>query len=62
MLEVTESDFALLNSGTLRSDRIHPKGEFKIKDLFAILPLIDPVVVVKVTGLFVFVCSQSMLV
>ncbi|KAJ8302993.1 hypothetical protein KUTeg_019389 [Tegillarca granosa] len=50
MLETTKADVALLNSGTFRSDRIHPKGVFKLRDLLTILPLVDPLVVIKVTG------------
>jgi len=50
MLRSTEADVALLNSGTLRSDRIHPRGEFRLRDLMSILPMIDSLVVVAVTG------------
>ncbi|XP_072461140.1 mannosylglucosyl-3-phosphoglycerate phosphatase-like [Notamacropus eugenii] len=50
MLEATRADVALLNSGTLRSDRIHPAGDFTLHDLLAILPIVDPVLVVRVTG------------
>jgi len=50
MLRSTEADVALLNSGTLRSDRIHPCGEFRIRDIMAILPMIDSLVVIAVTG------------
>ena len=50
MLSATDSDIALLNSGTLRSDRVHPRGNFKLKDLLSILPLVDPVVVLEITG------------
>ncbi|RWS24370.1 trifunctional nucleotide phosphoesterase protein YfkN-like protein [Leptotrombidium deliense] len=50
MLSSTHSDLAILNSGTLRSDRIHLKGEFKLRDLVAIMPAIDPMVVLSVTG------------
>lgn len=28
---VTQADVGLVNSGTLRSDTIHPPGEFKMK-------------------------------
>lgn len=28
---VTQADISLLNSGTLRSDVIHPAGDFKMK-------------------------------
>ncbi|XP_038621776.1 mannosylglucosyl-3-phosphoglycerate phosphatase-like isoform X1 [Tachyglossus aculeatus] len=51
MLEATRADIALLNSGgTLRSDRIHPAGDFTMHDLLAILPIVDPVLVVRATG------------
>lgn len=50
MLMSTEADVAILNSGTLRSDRIHPHGEFKIRDLMSILPMIDSLVVIAITG------------
>ena len=46
----TDSDLALLNSGTLRSDRIHPPGPFKLRDLSHILPMLDPLIVVEITG------------
>ncbi|XP_005099801.1 mannosylglucosyl-3-phosphoglycerate phosphatase [Aplysia californica] len=51
ILTATKSDCALLNSGTFRSDRVHPKGEFTIRDLLTILPLMDSLVVIKVSGL-----------
>lgn len=51
MLRSTEADVAILNSGTLRSDRIHQRGEFKIRDIMAILPMIDSLVVIAVTGM-----------
>ncbi len=50
MLEGVEAEVALLNSGTLRSDRVHPRGEFRMRDLLAILPMVDPVVVINITG------------
>nr|XP_054748733.1 snake venom 5'-nucleotidase-like [Lytechinus pictus] len=50
MLAVLEADVALLNSGTFRSDRIHPAGDFKKRDLLTLLPLIDPLMVLEVTG------------
>ena len=46
----TNADFALLNSGTLRSDQIHPAGPFFVKDLVSILPMIDPLVLVEING------------
>jgi len=50
MLTATEADVALLNSGTLRSDRVHPRGQFRMLDLMAILPMVDSLVVLVVTG------------
>ena len=50
MLGATHSDLAILNSGTLRSDRIHSKGPFKMRDLFQILPMLDPMIVLDVSG------------
>ncbi|XP_078337101.1 mannosylglucosyl-3-phosphoglycerate phosphatase-like [Crassostrea virginica] len=50
MLEISQADCALLNSGTFRSDRIHPKGWFKLRDLLTVLPLVDELVVIEVTG------------
>lgn len=50
MVACTNSDLALLNSGTLRSDRIHSAGKFKIRDLLTILPMMDPLIVIEITG------------
>lgn len=50
MLASTKADLAILNSGTLRSDRIHPKGNFTMRDLFNILGYIDPIAVLQATG------------
>jgi 2',3'-cyclic-nucleotide 2'-phosphodiesterase (5'-nucleotidase family) len=46
----TEADFALLNSGTLRSDDIHLAGPLKMKDLVSILPMADTLVVLGIRG------------
>ena len=35
---------------TKRSDQIHPAGPFFLKDLMTILPMIDPLVLLEVTG------------
>ena len=45
-----DTDVALLNAGTLRSDVVHPVGSFKLKDLMAILPMIDFITVLKISG------------
>ncbi|KAH9361871.1 hypothetical protein HPB48_003720 [Haemaphysalis longicornis] len=50
MLSSTHSDLAILNSGTLRSDRIHRKGAFTMRDLVTILPMMDPLIVLSATG------------
>ena len=52
MVAATEADFALINSGTFRSDTIHKAGIFTIKDLLLILPMIDPLVLVEADGKF----------
>jgi len=55
----TDSDLALLNSGTLRSDRIHAPGPFTLRDLNNILPMLDPLIVVEITGYFLMPFNQS---
>jgi len=50
MLRSEEADVAILNSGTMRSDRIHPHGEFKIRDVMTILPFMNSLVVLAVSG------------
>uniref|UniRef100_A0A8D0LB87 Ecto-5'-nucleotidase n=1 Tax=Sphenodon punctatus TaxID=8508 RepID=A0A8D0LB87_SPHPU len=50
MLEATHADVALLNSGTLRSNRVHPAGDFTMHDLLTILPIVDPLLAVRITG------------
>lgn len=52
MLAATHANVALYNSGTLRSDRIHPRGEFTMRDLVSILPMVDNLLVLKITGRF----------
>ena len=50
MLGAVEADCSFLNSGSLRSDCVHPTGEFRVRDLKKILPYLDENVVIKVTG------------
>ncbi|KAL3859708.1 hypothetical protein ACJMK2_009913 [Sinanodonta woodiana] len=50
ILEACPADCCILNSGTFRSDRIHKKGVFRLRDLLTILPLVDPLCVIKVSG------------
>jgi len=46
----TSTDVAILNSGTLRSDCIMPTGDLKMKDLVAILPMVDETIVIEMDG------------
>jgi 5'-nucleotidase len=46
------ADCAMINGGSLRSDKIHPEGVFKKRDLRAILPFGSELVAVKITGNF----------
>lgn len=46
----TRADVVLINSGSFRSDTVHPKGDFRLNDLMTILPIIDTVVTVLITG------------
>ena len=50
MLSCMNADVAILNSGTLRSDRIHKAGKFIMKDLMEILPMADNMCIILVTG------------
>ncbi len=50
ILEAVEADCCLLNSGSFRSDTLHPAGHFKIRDLKAILPYVDGLSVLAVSG------------
>ncbi|XP_071495996.1 mannosylglucosyl-3-phosphoglycerate phosphatase-like [Diadema antillarum] len=59
MLSVLEADVALLNSGTFRSDRVHSAGEFTKRDLMTLLPLIDPLMVLEVTGMQLYEALEN---
>lgn len=50
MLKAMDADVALLNAGTLRSDAIHPVGSFRLRDLVAILPMMDFITVLNISG------------
>jgi len=56
MLEAMDADIALLNAGTLRSDALHPVGSFRLKDLVAILPMIDCLTVLNISGKHSSIC------
>ncbi|KAG2499914.1 hypothetical protein HYH03_002202 [Edaphochlamys debaryana] len=44
------AEIAILNSGSLRSDMIHPKGKLKARDFVSILPMVDMTCVLECTG------------
>lgn len=50
LLAATGADLVILNSGTFRSDRIHPSGDFTLGDLVNVVPMQDPTIVILVTG------------
>ena len=50
IMSAVEADCALLNGGAFRSDRIHPAGPFKLRDLRDILSFESELVVVELTG------------
>mgnify|MGYP000678082639 CR=1 FL=1 len=45
-----DSDICILNSGTLRSDDTYGPGEIRVRDITAILPMEDMMVVLELTG------------
>lgn len=45
-----KTDVVVINSGTFRSDRIHPEGTLTKRDLIEILPMLDETVILQVTG------------
>lgn len=50
VLAATGADLVILNSGTFRSDRVHPAGPFTLGDLVNVVPMRDPMVVLSVSG------------
>jgi 5'-nucleotidase len=50
MRNEVESDFAILNAGTIRTDAIIPRGFFTMKDLFNLLPFEDLTCKTEITG------------
>ncbi|XP_053673374.1 snake venom 5'-nucleotidase [Anopheles nili] len=49
-LAATGADCVIINSGTFRSDQLHPAGPFTMRDLINIIPMQDPLLVCEVTG------------
>lgn len=50
VLAATNADCVLINSGTLRSDTVHAAGDFTLGDLTHVIPMMDPLVLLSVTG------------
>lgn len=50
LLSATGADVVMINSGTFRSDQVHPPGPFSMRDLVSIVPMRDPLVVLEVSG------------
>ena len=50
IMAACNADVTILNSGTLRSDRVHLAGRFTMRDLMTILPMLDTLCVLEVTG------------
>lgn len=50
VLSATGADIVILNSGTFRSDQVHPAGPFTMRDLVNVIPMHDPLVVLEVSG------------
>jgi 5'-nucleotidase len=50
MTRSTGADVAILNSGSLRADKIIPKGPITVRDMNDLLPMADPLQVIELTG------------
>ncbi|CAH8590502.1 unnamed protein product [Heterobilharzia americana] len=50
ILTAVYADCVLCNSGSLRADRIIEAGTFTLRDLTSILPFLDQLVVIEITG------------
>jgi 2',3'-cyclic-nucleotide 2'-phosphodiesterase (5'-nucleotidase family) len=47
---MTESDIALIHSGTIRYENVIPAGDFSVRSLNTMLPTEDVLVKLEVTG------------
>jgi 5'-nucleotidase len=48
--QATSADFALLNGGSVRANKIYPAGPLSKRDTLEILPFENPVVKIEITG------------
>ena len=46
----THADVTILNSGTLRADEVIPVGKYRMRDLVKLLPMLDELCVLGLTG------------
>jgi len=44
------ADIAILNSGTIRADTLFPPGQIKMRDVLDLLPMVDELCVLRLTG------------
>ena len=51
VLTACNAQISLINSGTFRSHMIHPAGDFKAKDLKSIIPFLEEICVISVSGI-----------
>ncbi|CAH8581447.1 unnamed protein product [Dicrocoelium dendriticum] len=49
-LTAVDADMTIINSGVFRADRIIPAGDFLLRDLVSILPILDTLVLLEATG------------
>uniref|UniRef100_A0A7S4PX53 Adenylate kinase n=1 Tax=Alexandrium monilatum TaxID=311494 RepID=A0A7S4PX53_9DINO len=54
-----KTDLAMINSGTLRADAIIQKGPIKVRDLLSILPMLDELCVLELSGAQVLSILQN---
>lgn len=54
VLGAVDADCCILNSGSFRSNTLHPPGIFRCRDLRAILPNPTEILVIAVTGIITF--------
>lgn len=50
VLAATNADCVILNSGTFRSDMVHAAGNFTLGDLVHVIPMMDLLVLLSITG------------
>jgi len=50
MRSALKTDIAVINSGTLRADSIIEKGKIRVRDLLSILPMLDELCVIELSG------------